>query len=60
VLETRANPFQQRAGLSSLYLRVARPILDSAPRALDLDRDEAEAWRERLAVRLTPSRPAAP
>jgi putative membrane protein len=59
VLETRANPFQQRAGLSSLYLRVARPILDSAPRALDLDGDQAEAWRERLGVRLSPSPRAA-
>jgi putative membrane protein len=52
VLETEQNPFQRVAGLATLHLRVARPLMGSSPRALDLSFAGAERWRESLAERV--------
>lgn len=53
VLETEQNPFQRVAGLATLHLRVARPLMGSSPRALDLSLAGAERWRESLAERVS-------
>ncbi len=52
VLETSQNPFQRIAGLATLHLRVARPLMGTSPRALDLSLEGAEDWREELATRV--------
>ena len=52
VLETSQNPFQRLGGLATLHLRVARPLLGSSPRALDLGADGAQRWREAVARRV--------
>ncbi len=52
VLETSQNPFQRLGGLATLHLRVARPLMGSSPRALDLGADGAQRWREAVAGRV--------
>lgn len=52
VLETTANPFQRMAGLSSLQLRVARPMMAFSPRSLDMGGEDAARWREELGTRV--------
>jgi putative membrane protein len=47
-LEVTETPFQRLAGLGTLHLRVARPLMGATPRALDLDRTEAGDWQESL------------
>jgi putative membrane protein len=47
-VELTANPFQRRLGLATLALTVARPLLESDPRALDLDRGVAEELRRNV------------
>jgi uncharacterized membrane protein YdbT with pleckstrin-like domain len=47
-VEITSNPFQRRLGLATLTIPVARPLLEVDPRALDLDRTDAEALRERI------------
>lgn len=48
-VETTESPFQRLAGLTTVHLRVARAIFDPSPRALDMARSDARAWREQLA-----------
>ncbi len=52
VLETTANPFQRMAGLASLQLRVARPMMAFSPRSLDMGGEDAARWREDLGTRV--------
>ena len=52
VVETTANPFQRLGGLSTLQLRIARPVTGFSPRALDLAEGEAARWREDLGHRV--------
>jgi putative membrane protein len=47
-VEVVSNPFQRRRGLATLLVPVARPPLESDPRALDLDREVARALRNRI------------
>jgi putative membrane protein len=51
-LETTANPFQRVGRLATVHLQVARPVMGTSPRALDLTRDAAADWRELLARRV--------
>ncbi len=53
-VEVTQNPFQRRLGLATLTLPVARPLLESDPRALDLEREVAEALRTRILARDRP------
>jgi putative membrane protein len=43
-----STPFQRRRGLATLRIQVARPSLESDPRALDLDEEVAGSLRTRL------------
>ena len=52
VLESSQNPFQRLGGLATLHLRVARPLMGTSPRALDLGADGAQRWREGVARRV--------
>ena len=47
-VEVVSNPFQRRRGLATLLIPVARPALESDPRALDLDEEVARGLRTRL------------
>lgn len=57
-LETTANPFQRVGRLATVHLQVARPVMGTSPRALDLTRDDAANWRELLAGRVARPAPA--
>jgi putative membrane protein len=59
VLEITATPFQRVAGLATLHLRVARPLMGATPRALDLSRTHGADWQEALAGRMNVRRPRA-
>lgn len=50
-VEVTSNPFQRRRGLATLEVAVARPPLESDPRALDLDGATASTLRFQILAR---------
>ena len=55
-----STPFQRRRGLATLTVQVARPALESDPRAVDLDEEVARNLRTRLLKGVRQARRGAP